>query len=116
MAYARGCAGDYEEWVELGAEGWGYADVLPYFKRAEACLYGANQYRSSGGPVGVCNGNNMKNPLYRAFIEAGRQAAGYGQTDDYNGYRQEGFCQMDMSVRDGVRSTTANAYLKPGRP
>jgi choline dehydrogenase len=112
MAYVRGCAGDYEEWVELGAEGWGYADVLPYFKRAEDCLYGADQYRSSGGPVGVCNGNNMKNPLYRAFIEAGRQA-GYGQTDDYNGYRQEGFCRMDMSVRDGVRSSTANAYLKP---
>jgi choline dehydrogenase len=112
MAYVRGCAGDYEEWVELGAEGWGYADVLPYFKRAEDCLYGADQYRSSGGPVGVCNGNNMKNPLYRAFIEAGRQA-GYGETEDYNGYRQEGFCRMDMSVRDGVRSSTANAYLKP---
>ncbi|WP_324733500.1 choline dehydrogenase [Pseudomonas paeninsulae] len=112
MAYVRGCAGDYEEWLELGAEGWGYADVLPYFKRAEDCLYGADQYRSSGGPVGVCNGNNMQNPLYRAFIEAGRQA-GYGQTEDYNGYRQEGFCRMDMSVRDGVRSSTANAYLKP---
>ncbi|WP_079200984.1 choline dehydrogenase [Pseudomonas sp. CC6-YY-74] len=112
MAYVRGCAGDYEEWLELGAEGWGYADVLPYFKRAEDCLYGAGQYRSSGGPVGVCNGNNMQNPLYRAFIEAGRQA-GYGQTEDYNGYRQEGFCRMDMSVRDGVRSSTANAYLKP---
>lgn len=98
--------------MELGAESWGYADVLPYFKRAEDCLYGTDQYRSSGGPVGVCNGNNMKNPLYRAFVEAGRQA-GYGQTADYNGYRQEGFCRMDMSVRDGVRSSTANAYLKP---
>jgi choline dehydrogenase len=112
MAYVRGCAGDFEEWVELGADGWGYADVLPYFKRAEDCLYGDDAYRSSGGAVGVCNGNNMKNPLYRAFIEAGRQA-GYGTTNDYNGYRQEGFCRMDMSVRDGVRCSTANAYLKP---
>ncbi|MBB3230229.1 choline dehydrogenase [Halomonas stenophila] len=112
MAYVRGCAGDFDEWVERGAEGWGYAEVLPYFKRAEDCLYGADDYRASGGPLGVCNGNNMANPLYRAFIEAGRQA-GYGETADYNGYRQEGFCRMDMTVRDGVRCSTANAYLKP---
>jgi len=117
MAWVRGSAGDYEEWVELGARGWSYADVLPYFKRAEDCVYGADEYRSTDGPVGICNGNGMQNPLYRAFIEAGRQA-GYGQTDDYNGRRQEGFCRMDMSVRDGKRSSTANAYLKPvlGRP
>jgi choline dehydrogenase len=112
MAYVRGCAGDFEEWVEHGADGWGYADVLPYFRRAEDCLYGSDDYRGTDGPVGVCNGNNMKNPLYRAFIEAGEQA-GYGRTNDYNGYRQEGFCRMDMSVRDGVRASTANAYLKP---
>lgn len=112
MAYVRGCAGDYEEWVEQGAIGWGYKDVLPYFQRAEDCIYGADDYRDTGGPLGVCNGNNMKNPLYRAFIQAGRQA-GYGETRDYNGYRQEGFCRMDMTVRDGRRSSTANAYLKP---
>ncbi|WP_016853586.1 choline dehydrogenase [Halomonas smyrnensis] len=112
MAYVRGCAGDFDEWVERGAVGWSYAEVLPYFKRAEDCLYGADPYRASGGPLGVCNGNNMANPLYRAFIEAGRQA-GYGETEDYNGYRQEGFCRMDMTVRDGVRCSTANAYLKP---
>jgi len=112
MAYVRGCAGDYEEWVEQGAEGWGYADVLPYFRRAEDCLYGEDDYRGTGGPLGVCNGNNMKNPLYRAFIAAGEQA-GYGRTDDYNGYRQEGFCRMDMTVRNSVRASTANAYLKP---
>ncbi|WP_168011867.1 choline dehydrogenase [Halomonas salinarum] len=112
MAYVRGCAGDYAEWSQLGAEGWDYADVLPYFKRAEGCLYGDDDYRSSDGPLGVCNGNNMQNPLYKAFIEAGRQA-GYGETQDYNGYRQEGFCRMDMTVRGGVRCSTANAYLKP---
>lgn len=112
MAYVRGSAGDYAEWVEQGAEGWGYAEVLPYFRRAEDCLYGEDEYRGTGGPLGVCNGNNMQNPLYRAFIEAGRQA-GYGESDDYNGYRQEGFCRMDMTVRNGVRCSTANAYLKP---
>lgn len=112
MVYVRGNAGDFEQWAEQGAEGWGYADVLPYFQRAEDCLYGADDYRGVDGPVGICNGNNMRNPLYRVFIEAGRQA-GYGVTDDYNGYRQEGFGRMDMTVRDGVRCSTANAYLKP---
>lgn len=112
MAYVRGSAGDFEEWESLGAKGWGYADVLPYFKRAEDCVYGEDTYRSTGGPLGVCNGNNMRNPLYRAFIQAGEEA-GYGRTEDYNGYRQEGFCRMDMTVRNGVRASTANAYLKP---
>jgi len=112
MAYVRGCAGDFEEWVDNGADAWGYADVLPYFKRAEDYVFGADQYRGVGGPLGVSNGNNMRNPLYRAFIDAGRQA-GYGETTDYNGYRQEGFCKMDMTVRNGVRASTANCYLKP---
>jgi choline dehydrogenase len=117
MVYVRGNAGDFEEWAELGATGWDYAHVLPYFKRAEDCVYGADAFRGTGGPLATCNGNGMKNPLYRAFIEAGRQA-GYGATDDYNGERQEGFGRMDMTVRDGVRCSTANAYLKPalGRP
>ncbi|HKL51549.1 MAG TPA: choline dehydrogenase [Wenzhouxiangellaceae bacterium] len=112
MVYVRGSAGDFEEWEKLGAEGWGYADVLPYFRRLEDCIYGEDTYRGAGGPVGVCNGNNMQNPLYRVFIQAGEEA-GYGRTEDYNGYRQEGFCRMDMTVRNGVRASTANAYLKP---
>lgn len=112
MAYVRGNAGDFDEWADLGAEGWSYAEVLPYFRRAEDCLYGEDDYRGAGGPLGVGNGNNMANPLYRAFIEAGRQA-GYGVTEDYNGFRQEGFGRMDMTVRNGVRCSTANAYLKP---
>tara|TARA_A100001391_G_scaffold162889_1_gene121941 strand:+ start:10796 stop:12502 length:1707 start_codon:yes stop_codon:yes gene_type:complete len=112
LAYVRGCAGDFEEWVERGAEGWSYQEVLPYFKRAEDCVYGADAYRGDQGGLTTCNGNNMENPLYRAFIEAGEQA-GYGRTEDYNGYRQEGFCRMDMTVRDGVRCSTAVAYLKP---
>ncbi|MDT8429515.1 MAG: choline dehydrogenase [Pseudomonadales bacterium] len=112
MVYVRGHAGDFAQWSALGAEGWSYADVLPYFQRAEDCLYGADDYRGADGPVGICNGNNMRNPLYRVFIEAGREA-GYGVTEDYNGFRQEGFGRMDMTVRNGVRCSTANAYLKP---
>lgn len=112
MAYVRGNAGDFDEWEALGAKGWGYKDCLPYFKRAENCVYGDDAYRSTKGNVGVSNGNNMKNPLYRAFVEAGI-AAGYTGTDDYNGFKQEGFGRKDMSVKNGVRSSTANAYLKP---
>ncbi|HEX5676856.1 MAG TPA: choline dehydrogenase [Alcanivorax sp.] len=117
LVYVRGCAGDFEEWADLGASGWRYQDVLPYFKRGEDCVYGGDTYRGDQGGLTTCNGNNMKNPLYRAFIKAGEQA-GYGYTEDYNGYRQEGFGRMDMTVRNGVRCSTAMAYLKPamGRP
>jgi len=112
MAYVRGNPGDFDEWEEQGAAGWGYRHVLPYFRRAEDCAHGADAYRGTGGPIGVGNGNGMRNPLYRAFIEAGRQA-GYGVTDDHNGHRQEGFGRMDMSVRGGTRCSTAAAYLRP---
>jgi choline dehydrogenase len=112
MVYVRGHARDYDQWVEYGATGWGYADVLPYFKRAESWEGGADAYRGGDGPLATSNGNRMKNPLYKAFIEAGVQA-GYGATDDYNGRRQEGFGAMHMTVRDGLRWSTARGYLRP---
>ena len=112
MAYVRGNRGDFDDWEFGGASHWAYRDVLPYFRRAEDCVYGGDEYRGSGGELHTSNGNNMKNPLYRAFIEAGHQA-GYPITEDYNGYQQEGFCRMDMTVKNGVRWSTANAYLKP---
>ncbi len=112
MVYVRGNRGDFDDWEAQGATGWGYRHVLPYFRRAEDCAYGPDSYRGSGGELHVSNGNNMRNPLYEVFIEAGRQA-GYPVTDDYNGYQQEGFCRMDMTVKNGVRWSTANAYLKP---
>jgi choline dehydrogenase len=112
MIYVRGNACDLNQWEELGAKDWGYRNCLPYYKKAENCAYGEDEYRGGGGPLHTCNGNGMKNPLYRAFIEAGGEA-GYGVTDDYNGYRQEGMCRMDMTVKNGVRCSTANAYLKP---
>jgi choline dehydrogenase len=115
MVYVRGNAHDFEEWEALGATGWGYRHCLPYFKRAETWVGGGNTYRGDDGPLGVGMGNAMRmNPLYRAFIDAGVQA-GYPETTDYNGEFQEGFGPMHMTVRDGVRESTARAYLDPVR-
>ncbi len=114
MVYARGHAWDFDQWAQSGAAGWDYRHCLPYFKRAEDWTFGGDDYRAEGGPLGVCNGNNMRNPLYRAFIEAGVEA-GYARSADYNGRRQEGFDRMHMTVRDGARCSTAGAYLKPAR-
>ena len=95
--------------------GWNYASCLPYYQRAETWYRGADQYRGGSGPLGVCAGNDMKlNPLYRAFIDAGVEA-GYPATEDYNGYQQEGFGQMQMTVDNGRRASTSFAYLKPVR-
>lgn len=113
MVYVRGNAHDFEEWEARGAKGWGYRDCLPYFKRAESWIRGGDTYRGGDGPLGVCAGNDMRmNPLYRAFIDAGVDA-GYPETEDYNGEYQEGFGPMHMTVRNGVRESTARAYLKP---
>lgn len=111
MVYVRGHPGDFDEWESLGAEGWNYASCLPYFQRAETWMYGADDYRGGDGPIGTCNGNNRKNPLYQAFIDAGEEA-GYGLTEDYNGFRQEGFGPMHMTVKDGIRSSTRRGYLE----
>jgi len=115
MVFVRGHACDINAWEKLGADGWNYAACLPYYRKMETWINGANSYRGGSGPLGVCTGNDMKlNPLYKAFIESG-QEAGYPFTADYNGYQQEGFGQMHMSVKNGVRWSTANAYLKPAR-
>lgn len=112
MVYVRGHACDFDEWQQHGATGWDYASCLPYFKRAERWRGGADDYRGGEGPLATCNGNDMTlNPLYQAFIDAGQQA-GYPKTDDYNGYQQEGFGPMHMTVDSGVRASTANAYLR----
>jgi choline dehydrogenase len=112
LVYMRGHASDFDEWEQLGARGWGYANCLPYFQRAESWKGGADAYRGAKGPLATNAGNEMKNPLYRAFVEAGHEA-GYITTEDPNGFMQEGFGPMHMTVKDGVRWSTANAYLKP---
>ncbi|KJY82708.1 choline dehydrogenase [Vibrio galatheae] len=112
MVYVRGHACDFDEWEQQGATGWNYQACLPYFKRAESWIGGEDDYRGANGPVGTCAGNDMQlNPLYQAFIDAGKDA-GYPQTDDYNGYQQEGFGPMHMTVDRGVRASTSNAYLR----
>ncbi|CAG8999570.1 MAG: Oxygen-dependent choline dehydrogenase [Candidatus Celerinatantimonas neptuna] len=111
MVYVRGHAEDFNEWEQNGAQGWNYQDCLPYFKRAETWISGPDNYRGGQGPLGTCAGNDMRlNPLYQAFIEAGKEA-GYPHTKDYNGFQQEGFGPMQMTVDKGVRASTAKAYL-----
>ena len=112
MVYVRGHARDFDEWEEHGARGWNYAGCLPYFQKAETWTGGGDDFRGEKGPLHTCNGNEMQNPLYRAFIDAGGQA-GYPLTGDYNGRQQEGFGPMHMTVKNGVRNSTANAYLRP---
>lgn len=113
MVYVRGNPLDFERWQELGATGWGYRDVLPYFKRAERRASGGDDYRGGEGLLGTCYGTR-KNPLHAAWLKAAVEA-GYPLTEDYNGFQQEGFGSMDMTVEKGVRASTANAYLKPAR-
>lgn len=114
LVYVRGNALDFERWKdEDGASGWGYADVLPYFKRAEGRAEGGDEYRGGDGPLSTSYGP-LDNPLHRAWLDAAQQA-GYSLTEDYNGYRQEGFGRMDMTVREGTRCSAAKAYLYPAR-
>ncbi|MBH0011801.1 choline dehydrogenase [Pseudoalteromonas sp. NZS100_1] len=112
MVYVRGHAKDFDEWQQHGANGWDYQSCLPYFQKAESFYLGENTYRGGKGPLGVNNGNEMQNPLYRTFIKAGVQA-GYASTDDYNASQQEGFGPMHMTVKDGVRSSASREYLDP---
>ncbi|TIT03132.1 choline dehydrogenase [Mesorhizobium sp.] len=111
MVYVRGHARDFDHWAEQGATGWGFADVLPYFKRMEDSNGGENGWRGHGGPLSVQRGSGT-NPLYGAFVEAGRQA-GFELTDDYNGAKQEGFGPMEQTIRGGRRWSAASAYLRP---
>jgi choline dehydrogenase len=115
MVYVRGHARDYDHWRDEGCDGWGYADVLPYFKRMEAWEDGGHggdaDWRGKDGPLHVTRGA-MANPLTRAFIAAGVQA-GYHRTEDYNGEKQEGFSPFEMTVYKGRRWSAANAYLRP---
>ncbi len=113
MVYVRGHARDLDRWVEEGALGWSYADCLPYYRRAETFSLGADEYRGGEGPLRVTRGTGS-NPLFDAWIEAGRQA-GYPVTADMNGFQQEGVGRMDMTIHRGRRWSAAQAYLRPAR-
>lgn len=111
MVYVRGHARDFDHWSEEGAQGWSYADVLPYFKRAETSHGGEEDWRGNDGPLHITRGPRT-NPLFQAFVDAGQQA-GFEITSDYNGSKQEGFGAMEQTVWKGRRWSAANAYLKP---
>lgn len=115
MVYVRGHACDFDHWADQGAAGWSYADVLPYYKRMESWSSGGRggdaAWRGRDGPLHVSRGPG-KNPLTKAFIEAGQQA-GYPLTLDYNGAQQEGVGPFDATIKGGRRWSAANAYLRP---
>jgi choline dehydrogenase len=111
MVYVRGNPQDFDRWEEEGAYGWSYKNVLPYFRRAEKRAAGGDVYRGDSGKLCTTTGT-LQNPLNPVWLEAGKQA-GYSMTADMNGFQQEGFARMDMTVSDGRRCSAANAYLRP---
>ena len=116
MAYTRGHPDDYDRWSRNGATGWSHAEVLPYFKRAETWEMGASSWRGGDGPLGTQYAKT-KDPIYDAWIEAANDM-GLPVTDDYNGPQPIGFSKGQYTIRNGRRSSSANAYLRPvkGRP
>lgn len=113
MTFTRGNRGDYDRWAQKGARGWSYTEVLPYFKRSETWEGGENTWRGGSGPIGV-EFSKTTDPLFPAWVEAGK-AAGIPENPDYNGNTQEGFGQGQYNVRDGRRSSSSRAYLRPAR-
>ena len=111
LVYIRGNPQDFERWQTEGATGWAYRDVLPYFKKAENRVEGGDEYRGSGGLLQTSYGT-LKNPLHAAWLAAATEA-GYPQSADINGFQQEGFGRMDMTVGNGRRSSASNVYLRP---
>ena len=113
MCYIRGNTKDYDEWAELGAEGWHWNNVLPYFKRSEGNSRGESEFHGGKGPLGVSDPVH-KNVLSEVFVKASQQA-GFPQTTDFNGAEQTGFGFYQTTTRAGSRSSSSEAYLKPIR-
>ena len=112
MIFQRGNPTDYDKWAaEPGMENWDYRHCLPYFKRMETCLAGADRWRGGDGPL-VLERGPADSPLFTAFFEAVQQA-GYELTEDVNGYRQEGFAAFDRNIHRGRRLSASQAYLHP---
>lgn len=111
MVYTRGQPGDFDRWRDLGCPGWGYEDVLPFFRRSENNERGADRWHGVDGPLRVTRGQSPL-PLCEAFLAAG-EAAGYRRVDDLCGDEQEGFGYGDVTVADGRRTSASTAFLKP---
>ena len=111
--YIRGQHEDYDHWRQLGNTGWAFADVLPYFRRAEDQERGADDLHGAGGPLAVSDVSEP-HPLCEAFIEAAQQA-GFPRNDDFNGPTQEGAGYFQLTARNGRRWSTAVGYLRQAR-
>jgi choline dehydrogenase len=116
MIYVRGNRWDYDRWSQMGLSGWSYEEVLPFFRKSEGHVQRRDGFHGADGPLTVTRARG-RNPLFQAFVEAGRQA-GYPVNDDFNGAEQEGFGRYDFTIRKGRRCSTAKAFLRPilGRP
>jgi choline dehydrogenase len=112
MVYIRGQAADYDDWRELGNDGWGWDDVLPYFIKAETWSDGGNQYRGGDGPLHVSNVSSQHHPLCQRFFSAASEC-GFEFNPDFNGANQEGVGYYQITTRDGRRMSAARAYLHP---
>ena len=113
MIYIRGNRADYDAWAAAGCDGWSYDDVLPYFRRSEDNERGEDAYHGAGGPMSVSESRSM-HPLVDTMLEAAR-AAGHEHNPDFNGARQEGVGRFQLTQRDGLRWSTADAFLHPAR-
>src|SRR6516225_7345917 len=111
MIYIRGHRSDYDQWRDLGNPGWGYSDVLPYFKKAENNQRGASEYHGASGPLHVSNPRSL-NPLSQVFVDAAEQA-GFKRNPDFNGATQEGFGLYQLTQWQGKRHSAAAAFLRP---
>ncbi len=111
MVYIRGHASDYDQWRQMGLQGWSYEDVLPYFKKSETHPAGESEFHGGDGPLNISEAS-ADEPLYKAFIEAGQQA-GYPYTPDFNGAQQEGVGPYQLTIHEGERWSASFAYLRP---
>tara|TARA_R110000824_G_scaffold390760_24_gene588136 strand:+ start:13780 stop:15429 length:1650 start_codon:yes stop_codon:yes gene_type:complete len=111
MIYIRGHARDYDLWRQMGLEGWGFSDVLPYFRKSEGNENGSSAFHGGEGPLGVSNAAKS-NVLFDAFVEAGKQA-GHPYTDDFNGPQQEGMGPYQTTIKNNKRCSAAVGYLRP---
>ncbi len=112
MVYIRGQEGDYDDWAAAGNTGWSWKDVLPYFKKSEDHVWGASEHHGAGGEMRVSDFADQVHPLCGRFLKAG-DALGFERTEDFNGVRKEGFGLWQMKIRNGIRESTSNAFLRP---
>lgn len=112
MVYIRGQQGDYDDWAAAGNVGWSWKDVLPYFKKSEDHVWGASEHHGAGGELRISDFEDQVHPVCQRFLAAGEKL-GYKRTKDFNGELKEGFGLWQMTIRDGVRASASNAFLRP---